>query len=62
MNDLIELTKDELITIEGGNWIKDAGAKCKQAYCATKEALSDALEATKDFFVAWWNTETQSCC
>jgi hypothetical protein len=62
MNGLIELSKEELVAIEGGNWIGDFGAKCHEAYCTVKEAISEALDATKDFFVAWWNTETQSCC
>jgi bacteriocin-like protein len=37
MNQLKELSYKEMITIEGGDWLKDFGAWCKKQWCAIIE-------------------------
>jgi hypothetical protein len=50
MNDLIELTREEQMSIEGGGWIKEFGAWCHETWCEIKEAVSD-----------WWEETTKPC-
>jgi len=38
MNHLIELSREELIAIEGGSMISEWGAKCHETWC---EIISD---------------------
>jgi hypothetical protein len=44
MNELKELSYDEMLTIEGGNWFYDAGAAAHKAFCKVKEFVESAID------------------
>jgi hypothetical protein len=44
MNHLEDLSRDEMLTIEGGDWLVEFGAWCHERWCDLKEAASNALE------------------
>jgi hypothetical protein len=41
MDNLTELSYNEMLRIEGGDWLKNFGAWCHKQYCALTDAISN---------------------
>lgn len=43
MTKLKELSKKELVSIDGGDWIYDLGANLHRGWCSLKDAVNDSV-------------------
>jgi hypothetical protein len=51
MNQLKELSYKKMITIDGGDWLKDLGAWCHEVWCSFKESHDGTKAVEQDIYL-----------